>query len=125
MSRIEKLEARKIKFRLWSKVAEVMIFWEQVKEKPHCIWDEVNYKTMQFTGIHDINGVEIYEGDICRTDASCFHHLKGVDFKVRPVSFETGKFNIEGLCIGMLVNDFDCEVIGNIQENPELLEAKR
>jgi len=72
--------------------------------------DEV--ELMQFTGLHDKNGKEIYEGDICRYDN---------DFRFEVV-FRKGSF-----CAPTSKNAFvifdetQSEIIGNIYESPELL----
>jgi type II secretory pathway pseudopilin PulG len=78
----------------------------------------------QFTGLHDVNGVEIYEGDIvsmwCAPQATC----KGV------ISFDDGCFMFDTKdakptratahqCVNEHCNYFT--VIGNIYQNPELL----
>ncbi|ASN12903.1 YopX family protein [Latilactobacillus sakei] len=77
---------------------------------------------MQYTGLKDNNGREVYEGDVLDIG------LQNQDGKpvVAPVSYE--KY-IAGYVLDNGGNgiwqrlDEDCEVIGNIYENPELLEA--
>ena len=68
-------------------------------------------KVMQYTGLKDKNGKEIYEGDILK-------YWGGVDV----IGFDNGCFNItftEDDKFDIPV-DADIEVIGNIYENPEL-----
>ncbi|RXA81911.1 YopX family protein [Latilactobacillus sakei] len=77
---------------------------------------------MQYTGLKDNNGREVYEGDVLDIG------LQNQDGKpvVAPVSYE--KY-IAGYVLDNGGNgiwqrlDEDCEVIGNIYENPELLEV--
>ena len=77
------------------------------------------YPLMQFTGSVDCKWNEIYEGDIVLLGEG-FHPRK------RPIVFsEYGAWDIGELGVSfgqMKANGFvDCEVIGNIYENPELL----
>jgi uncharacterized phage protein (TIGR01671 family) len=83
-------------------------------------------KIMQYTGLKDKNGKEIYEGDI-------LNNIEAVDIAWRQVvEFETGAFWRKDISKGddsqwefdgwETVGE-DWEVIGNIYENPELLEG--
>lgn len=75
------------------------------------------YEFEQYTGLKDKNGDEIYEGDILE-DGS------GEPIEYWTVKFEDGKFI--GSTQGVDEDIFeltDLEIIGNIHENPELLEA--
>jgi uncharacterized phage protein (TIGR01671 family) len=83
--------------------------------------------SQQFTGLLDKNGVEIYEGDIIKVYLSA----PGIDewWQIFAVVFENGKFQLKAkteLTDGYWFSDFekhqDYLVVGNIYENPELLE---
>lgn len=104
---------------------------------------EQDWILMQFTGMVDKNGKEIYEGDILSADfpfGSMFLgiieydnfsyklakiHQIGVDMKHEYANF-TVYWNAgqnDWYLLGQLCS-YDLEVVGNIWENPELLERK-
>ena len=113
---------REIKFRLFSKVAQSIIEWEQVKEKPHLIWDG-RYIEMQFTGLKDSKGVEIYEGDVVLFNIDFGYGMQPV---TAEIIFEDAGFKARsGAGTDFLKGLPACEVIGTIHENPELLEATK
>ena len=89
-------------------------------------WDEFPYILMQSTGLKDKNGVEIFEGDIVQYRDGEYSYL-GI------VKRDCYKFFIDGIepddnyDFIDVSNTFDgtssLEIIGNIHENPELLEG--
>lgn len=110
--------------------------------------DQERYKVMQFTGLHDKNGKEIYEGDIIAAKFQP-HYVERVSWQGPPdviakVFWDYNGFRLEAVgdndnryadftdferlehADGMMVDmaTEHSEVIGNIYENPELLEAK-
>ena len=115
---------RIIKFRAWNKDFKTM-------GRPFTLQDAIGSREvngvntcgidyMQFTGLIDKNGKEIYEGDI----------LQYIDGDNSPelyqVIFSNGNFilaSLEDAEYDEYIGDFDPkEVIGNIYENPELLK---
>lgn len=69
-----------------------------------------------FTGLKDVNGKDIYEGDLITTN----YRLTSVEIIV----FKEGCFWGEMFPLSSYCNppDFTCEVIGNIFDNPELIK---
>ena len=82
---------------------------------------------MQSTGLHDKNGKEIFEGDILGidTDEEVVNVNIYWDSKHALFMFESEKYN-EKQALAELLEDisYPFEIIGNIYENPELLEVE-
>ena len=72
------------------------------------------YQVMQYTGLKDKNGTEIYEGDIV--------DINEPPAEVNRVEFYAGTYWLSPH--GLVLADWNesGEVIGNIYENPELLK---
>ncbi|EMT52711.1 MULTISPECIES: YopX family protein [Brevibacillus] len=104
-----------------------MLQWKHLVNAPdlsefliHNVEDGHYSTLMQFTGLCDKNGKEIYEGDVCLL------FNKGSDlFGEEPVVVEWIGEDETGYGIGWGVfpSMFEYVVIGNIYENPELLEV--
>jgi len=74
--------------------------------------DPYDCDIMQYTGLKDKNGTEIYEGDI----------LQRNDNSITVVEFENGMFTTAYDSLKFELYDNGSVVIGNIYQNPELLE---
>lgn len=88
-------------------------------------YEEVDPETVsQFTSLTDRNGRKIFEGDIVEGNSEyfTFTHPYGkvvYDGGQYLISFDDVLEDIE--CLGAWANDV--EIIGNIYDNPELLEG--
>lgn len=82
-------------------------------------------KVMQYSGLNDKNGIEIYEGDIIHADESSpIGNAVTAQIYFKEAGFALLTTQGSDTSIGYLVMIFPyAEVIGNIYENPELLKA--
>lgn len=126
---------RTIKFRAWDKDRQYMStddYWlKGVMGNNNCTTSECRgLIIMQFTGLLDKNGKEIYEGDIL----SHFDKTYMVKWDERMAAFQSENpkdsvdadffnwGNVPSLeTNGVFGKQGNCEVIGNIYQNPELL----
>jgi uncharacterized phage protein (TIGR01671 family) len=87
-------------------------------------WEEIVDRNL-FTGLKDKNGKEIYEGDILRYKSG-FYGFAG-QLLISEVEWDSAFCGFRPFCdYSSEYDDLvkDPEVIGNIYENPELLEGK-
>ncbi len=124
---------REIKFRAWDNENKQMLEVQELDyedsydgqpmirtTKYNDYFDTEDMLLMQYTGLHDKNGKEIYEGDIVKV-------RKYSSFETEVVKFDKGCF-YAGMHYGSstrttlkLIQPKMTEVIGNIYENKELL----
>ncbi len=111
---------REIKFRAWDNIKKEMF---KLSATPVSELTISSVPIMQYTGLKDKNGKEIYEGDIISGKHYVLGKVEWDDYKMRYVcERENGTFAIS-VSTSMVVL-YGGHVIGNIYENPELLNNK-
>ena len=132
---------REIKFKIWDSDRHKMHDGIEITKECYCdiiadhslnslIW-------LEFTGLHDKNGKEIWEGDILKVESDMVGFMSGIPTGNKSVRFYTVVWVDEYSHFttkredGCIENGFGLrkehsakwfEVIGNIYENPELLK---
>ena len=122
------------KFRVWLPDIDQMLRVKALvfeKDKTRCVCgysfdfylEDENTTIMQSTGLFDKNGKEVFVGDIIKCTIGCPHEVyiekeyAGTFVGGMPAVY------LKGLNVGYAWTGAE-EIIGNIYENPELLEVK-
>lgn len=115
---------RELKFRLWNTVRKDMNYDGGMQMLGNKLIQDEHNILMQFTSLKDKQGKEIFEGDIAKAYKSK-GRLEALQFTIFEVKFIEGNFELckdyEIENLGTLCSYNCLEVIGNIYENPELL----
>lgn len=132
------------KFRVWVKIGKRMVFSDDILaidyENKEIVTQQVYFENglpddrdiycydfdeielMQSTGLKDKNGKEVFVGDIIKCTRGCLHEVYlekeygGTYIGGMPAVY------LKGLLSGYVWTE-DEEIIGNVYENPELLEV--
>lgn len=119
------MEKREIKFRAWNEINKEMIYPRKGAFNCLSSGDILNKydKVMQFTGCVDMNEKDIYEGDLlyCDSEPGSTHLITYDETAAR---FVDERLDDGDSCTSYDGFDFvvDTRIIGNIYENPEILE---
>lgn len=135
---------REHKYRAWDKEYKKMCDVASVDFENHgveIVWCESSLEQMahfveedkveliQYTGLKDKNGVEICEGDIIDDGT----RIGSIRYSTNAASFYFGTTNQHGVKIAItnthswywnIEDETDCKIIGNIYENPKLMEVQ-
>lgn len=123
------VDMREIKFRSWGPLSNMMLDWDDIKDTFNDYIDHHSYVLMQYTGLKDKNGKEIYEGDIVKgvCHERIFSHRGRTEEVIgevfispemgATVRWQTHKYR-------GIPNLYEVEIIGNVHENPKLLNKE-
>lgn len=120
------------RFRAWDKEfkemvqVDALVFDEQIIKATYkngsVVKEDIkNYKLMQSTGLTDKNGKEIFEGDVVKMAKNVYSEPTYYEV----VRHRGGVYRIESEQHGceLWLRHTDCEIAGDIYENPELVEV--
>lgn len=118
-----------IKFRAFHKIHKYMFDVTNIdfvnKTVQHNDLPFSDCELMQFTGLNDIDGKEIFEGDIVKVFESQFKKENNA-FKIAEISYSPPSFFLKSnKLINQLSNAYEIKILGNIHQNSELLEKNK
>ena len=122
---------REFKFRAWHHGGgdpRIEPYMTCVSFSKECFWrnveqESLSVEVMQFTGLTDKNGAEIYEGDIVSDHVGIGRVVYAGDCAAFKVSYHGENRGLAKWFMDYLAREFKTiEVIGNIYQNPESIE---
>ena len=113
--------SRIYKFRAWNKEENLMYDWNGVKYEIYAhlrnVWEDGSFELMQFTGLRDKNGKEIWEGDVVKfNDSNDMYVMEWCSIRLGG-----GFCPVDKKCKHAMISR-DIEAIGNVYENPEFIK---
>lgn len=115
---------KKYKFRAWDKEESCWIKGDDPLLLATALGFPDSIVLMQFTGLTDKSGKEIYDRDVVKVDEDSIYHEEYVALidwdggcSYSLISEEIGEYGLSNL------TGLSLEVIGNVWENPELLDG--
>jgi hypothetical protein len=113
------MENREIKFRAWDEGQKYMAYQgiPDLETIQSFIYHFGDKPLMQYTGLKDKNGKEIYEGDILKTPYGKIGEVAYHEERASFILHDPNHFNVQ------LFHEFPVEIIGNVYENTELLKT--
>jgi uncharacterized phage protein (TIGR01671 family) len=124
---------REIKFRAWDKKHKLMYIINNINFNDNCAtgvnngeWYEFGIdRLMQYTGLKDKNGLEVYESDICKIQYSLDSQKNSYcEDGIVLIEYCDGSYwacSKEDKFSVIIDKQEVLEIIGNIYENPDLL----
>lgn len=111
---------------------KAFITTDEIVENPLASWQDYNVDpdtVGQFTGLQDVDGKEIYEGDIIESSFGGgipVRHVVGYDEKDAAFTSNLiGAYPNSGSIRQSWIDQYGKKTIGNIHDNPELLKGGR
>lgn len=114
---------RDIKFRCHIKGRKKLVYNFTLESVDVSVSDDGRNTLMQYTGLQDKNGTDIYEGDIILIANKSYKEKATVEWSVRGAKWVL-VYNDLSVYELATWTETVYEVIGNIYENPELIETR-